>query len=225
MNTETLLNMIATDEVREVAESKRMYYYVDRLGNVYSLTKVKQIIKKLNPYNNGHGYLYIRINKQAKSVHRLVYETFNGAIPEGYCINHIDGNKQNNRCTNDHNNNLEAITMAENNKHARDNGLNQGIQLTYEQRLSIANTFDKDKEKSLLSISKELNIDYLQVYRFIKSYEKQQYKRLIEDELNKGKAIIEMNRNQLQITNTLSTSERIKVDFQNRTKKANEEKG
>ena len=224
MKKETLLNMIDTDTVKEIAESEKNKYYVDRLGNVYSMTKLNQIVKKLKPYDNGHGYLYIRINKQPKSVHRLVYETFQGAIPNGYCINHIDGDKQNNRCTTDHTNNLEAITMAENNKHARDNGLNQGVRLTLEQRLLIAGTFDKDIEQSMLSISKELDIEYLQVYRFIQSYKKSQYKRLIEDELNNGKAIIEMNRNQLQIINTLSTSERIKLDIQNKTKKNVEEK-
>ena len=46
-------------------------------------------------------------------VHRLVWLVFNGKIPKGYVINHMDGNKRNNRLSN-----LEMITHAENIQHA-----------------------------------------------------------------------------------------------------------
>lgn len=57
----------------------------------------------------GNGYHYIKGKKRA----RIVYELFKGPIPEGLVINHIDGNK-----VNDHIDNLEAVTMGENNQHA-----------------------------------------------------------------------------------------------------------
>ena len=42
-------------------------------------------------------------------VHRLVYEAFNGKIPEGYTIDHIDQNPLNNNIDN-----LQCITKQEN---------------------------------------------------------------------------------------------------------------
>lgn len=62
----------------------------------------------------GNGYYYICREKKA----RIVYTLFKGPIPEGLVINHIDGVK-----TNDHIDNLEAVTYSQNNKHAYDTGL------------------------------------------------------------------------------------------------------
>lgn len=216
MKTEKLLAMLETDELREVGESKTMKYYADRLGNVYSLTKVNHKARQLKAYKHSHGYMMVTINSKSKLVHRLVATAFI-PNPNNYPqVNHIDGDKTNNRCTDDASN-LEWCTAEYNTQHSIDHGLNQRRKLTHEERMLIADTFDKDIEQSMLSISRELDLDYQTVRTFIQSYKKSQYKRLIETELNNGKAIIEMNRNQLQITNTLSTSERIKLDIQNKT--------
>ena len=72
---------------------------------------------------NGHGYSLVTIRREAghiesTSVHRLVYETFVGKIPKGLEINHIDGNKRNNRLSN-----LELCTSRENSLHALRTGL------------------------------------------------------------------------------------------------------
>lgn len=50
----------------------------------------------------------IIVNKQ-----RVVWVAFKGRIPDGYVINHIDGNRENNAIDN-----LECITQRENTKHA-----------------------------------------------------------------------------------------------------------
>lgn len=46
------------------------------------------------------GYLYYGFSKNSvaknKSIHKLVYETFVGPIPEGYDVHHIDHNPMNN---------------------------------------------------------------------------------------------------------------------------------
>ena len=59
------------------------------------------------------GYLRIRLSKgcviKNLFVHRLVYQTFVGEIPEGYFVNHIDENKQNNSVEN-----LNLMTSKEN---------------------------------------------------------------------------------------------------------------
>lgn len=46
------------------------------------------------------GYLRVTIDNKMCKVHRLVWETFNGTIPDGYSIHHLDENKQNNKLDN-----------------------------------------------------------------------------------------------------------------------------
>lgn len=54
-------------------------------------------------------------------VHRLVYQTFVGPIPPELEINHINGNKHDNRLAN-----LELVTPSQNVKHAYQMGLKRG---------------------------------------------------------------------------------------------------
>jgi HNH endonuclease/NUMOD4 motif-containing protein/ribosomal L20-like protein len=56
--------------------------------------------------------------KQRLFVHRAVWAAFNGTIPKGLTINHIDGNPANNRLDN-----LELATYAEQIRHATKLGL------------------------------------------------------------------------------------------------------
>lgn len=81
----------------------------------YGAIKRNDNIRKTTLIN---GYERIRLSKQGKMrgflVHRLVYSSFIGEIPAGHHINHIDGDKTNNKLEN-----LEAITPAENNEHYR----------------------------------------------------------------------------------------------------------
>ena len=79
--------------------------------------------KKMNPHlNRPNGYLRISLyNGIEKKIHvaKLVAEAFIGERPEGYQIDHIDGNKENNHYTN-----LEYVTASENMKRATKMGLN-----------------------------------------------------------------------------------------------------
>lgn len=68
------------------------------------------------------GYLQIRAMQNGVHVygcaHRLVWQFFNGNIPNGYTINHKNGKKSDNNPTN-----LEVCTYSENMKHAHKLGL------------------------------------------------------------------------------------------------------
>ncbi len=94
--------------IKEIPKFKD--YFVDDLGNVYSTKRYKS--SRLLKPGNSKGYLYVSLlakTRKHKSVHKLVYETFFGAVPKGHDINHIDGNPLNNRLDN-----LECITHRQN---------------------------------------------------------------------------------------------------------------
>lgn len=83
----------------------------------------------LKQHRNHAGYAWITLSgvpgvdgirkKSKKVVHRLVAEAFLGQAPsEAHQINHLDGNKENNRLSN-----LEWVTPKENMRHASAMGL------------------------------------------------------------------------------------------------------
>lgn len=86
-------------------------YWVSDLGRVKSLKRGKERI--LSPGKTRGGYLYIVLYKNGKGkncyVSLLVWEAFNGPIPEGMQVNHINENKQDNRLEN-----LNLMTPKEN---------------------------------------------------------------------------------------------------------------
>jgi transposase len=78
--------------------------------------------KEVNRMSRGYKSLSIKLNGKTFTIllHRLIWEYFNGPIPEGLQINHIDGNKLNNLLEN-----LELVTPSQNTQHAHDMGLAQ----------------------------------------------------------------------------------------------------
>lgn len=95
-------------------------YQVSNLGRVKSLTrnkiKGKILTLKLSKLTkrSGTGYLSVHLWKNGKgkyyTVHRLVWTAFNGEIPKGLQVNHIDENHLNNCIEN-----LNLMTSKENN--------------------------------------------------------------------------------------------------------------
>lgn len=85
-------------------------YYVDKYGLVYDANGVR-----LNQHINAGGYLRVIINNKQLYVHRLVAEAFIPNPENKPNINHIDGDKSNNRVDN-----LEWCTQQENVSHSID---------------------------------------------------------------------------------------------------------
>ena len=86
-----------------------MNYYAKLNGAIYN-----ELGYELNPYKHSDGYRQFKAYSDGGCttphyVHRFVWEWFNGPIPEGYQINHINENKEDNRLEN-----LELVTAKEN---------------------------------------------------------------------------------------------------------------
>lgn len=99
-------------------------YEVSSFGRVRSFLTVRSMLR---PGKKSGGYLNVilrdpsaRTRSRSVSVHRLVAIAFLGNPPERHEVNHIDGDKTNNRLEN-----LEYVTRSENVKHAIAMGLNK----------------------------------------------------------------------------------------------------
>ena len=97
-------------------------YQASNLGRVKSLERfrkgkngflasVKEKILKTLMLNSGYYQVRLYKNSIGKMylIHRLIWETFNGQIPEGYELNHLDEIPSNNRLSN-----LSLVTHKEN---------------------------------------------------------------------------------------------------------------
>src|SRR5690606_13189002 len=99
-------------------------YAINNNGEIFSTNyKNSGKIKKLSPAKDVDGYLKTMLLGdngvyKSKCVHSFVALTYLGKRPLGLEINHIDGDKLNNKPSN-----LEYISHRENVQHAFDNGL------------------------------------------------------------------------------------------------------
>lgn len=123
------------EEIWKDIQGYEWLYKVSNLGKVKSLDRERmtrnqygavstRIVKgkELVPFPTLTGYLEVSLyaNKERRNflIHRLVAQTFIPNIKELLEVNHIDGNKSNNRVDN-----LEWCTNVENQQHAIRNGL------------------------------------------------------------------------------------------------------
>lgn len=108
-------------------------YQISNMGRIKKYTRTYDKYYLLHPYFNEKNEYYeiSLVNNENKTkhlkVHRLVAFTFvDGYSEEKNTVNHVDGNKKNNRADN-----LEWVSQSDNNKHAYKE-LNRKINVTYE---------------------------------------------------------------------------------------------
>jgi hypothetical protein len=123
-------------------------YFVSSLGRFKNKKGI--IMKNYKPHHS--GYIYLRVNIKKYALHRLIALTFIDNPENKPFVNHIDGNKLNNKLYN-----LEWVTCSENNLHAHKIGLTKGTKreiIQYDLNMIEIQKFNKIKEASeKLSIS------------------------------------------------------------------------
>ncbi len=142
-------------------------YQISSQGRVKSLKRIdnnnhpiKEKILKPNIDNReGKGYLGVRLCKNGKQkffqIHRLVYETFVGKIPDDMQCNHINEKKDDNRLEN-----LNLMTPKENSnwgtRNERISEAKKGMKLSEETKNKMKN--HPNKSKIILQIELNGNI-------------------------------------------------------------------
>lgn len=138
-------------------------YRASNLGRIKSLERIDALgrrakEKMLKPEINHRGYCRVVLCKQSVQkryfVHRLVWIAFNGQIPEGYEINHLNEVKSNNRLEN-----LNLITHKEN--------INYGTGIERRAKKQI----NGKKSKAVLQF--DLNDNFIKEYPSIRQAERE----------------------------------------------------
>ena len=160
-----------TYNLKEVWKDIKGYeglYQVSNMGKIKSLKFShgnKEKILKGNKEKFGYLVVTLYKNKGRKNfkIHRLVAETFIPNPKNLPQVNHIDGNKQNNRIDN-----LEWCTAKENTNHAHKTGLanNDNSKIKVKQ-YDLNGNFIREWD-SITDIEKSLNIDKSSVVKVCK---------------------------------------------------------
>ena len=114
LDGEEWVNVIGMEDLYEVSNfgrirSKPIYVEYMRNGHIIKSLKSPKMLKQ----HIKSKYMFISLGNKhksfASSVHKIVYESFNGKLEEGLEIDHINGDCVDNRLCN-----LQAITHEEN---------------------------------------------------------------------------------------------------------------
>jgi len=73
---------------------------IDRYGGRNKKVIIKKQDSYAGTYVGNHGYYVVNINRTPTLVHRIIYALHFGEIPKGMTIDHIDGDKKNNKISN-----------------------------------------------------------------------------------------------------------------------------
>ena len=172
------------DEIWKDIRGYEGLYQASNLGRVRSLERVityiqtnqhdkvgKEVHQKLpsrilTPRKTKTGYLRVQLMNKDYYIHRLVCSNFIRPLRPKEEVNHIDGNKRNNRIDN-----LEIVSRIENHNHAYDTGLNTDFQKAKDI------VFNGEVYHSLGEIEKETGIPRVVLWQHLKNPNQRFYKK------------------------------------------------
>lgn len=145
-------------------------YQVSNLGRVKSLKRLatnnhwikEKILNESGKKKTRDGYLMVSLAGKTFRVNRLVAETFIPNPLNKLSVNHIDGDKTNNRVDN-----LEWVTLSENMRHAYKNKLkvskqgseNPNAKLSKEDVIQIRKEYEwQSKEHGTVALAKKYGV-------------------------------------------------------------------
>lgn len=102
---------IKMEEIWKDIKDYEGVYQVSNFGNVKSFKKKEHILKQWKRSSYFLVDLWKNGKRDIRSIHHLVYETFNNRQTGGFFIHHKDENKDNNRLDN-----LELVSCLEHNR-------------------------------------------------------------------------------------------------------------
>ena len=145
--------MKSTNKERLISKEEYTFYKDKRIWS-----KTKGIFLKGTVMKNGYVEVKLKCidGKQRQFLwHRVIWYMFNGEIPEGYEVNHIDENKQNNALSN-----LNLMTPKENINHGTRNervaAKQKGRKLSEETKEKIAAKLKGNKNMLGKHLSEEI---------------------------------------------------------------------
>ncbi len=152
-------------EMSEEDVAKEIWVSIDDEYSISNFGRIKHIFKDHYRLISGSvhkdGYRFVTLHGKQMPLHRIVAKYYhNDSYNENLVVNHIDGNKQNNRADN-----LEWITQSENIRHSIENNLQPKSANTYtgkftaEQREEIKRLWDEG-ELSKRKIAKKYGVSH-----------------------------------------------------------------
>jgi hypothetical protein len=162
-------NVIEGEIVKDVVGYEGLYA-VTSLGRVWRYGTGSFKGKWLKVDRTGDSYVRVPLSRDGSRTWYYIHRIVAKALIPNPCykkyVNHIDGDKFNSKSDN-----LEWVTMYENQQHSCDLGLNSRFKLSAAAKFDICESYMSGKA-TVRELAVKYNVVQSNIYRYIKNYER-----------------------------------------------------